>query len=117
MISIHEANDWDSLISGTLTITNSAASTQMFPALPGIKYVVIAITATNLAAGSTRMDILSAATRLFRINLPAVTGNFSVANPGGLYQTNPNEALNVQCSSGTADVDVTISALRVPTAP
>jgi hypothetical protein len=101
-------------VSATINRTN-AESGQLAAALAAGAYVVTAIMVTNASATvSTKVEILDAATVKWRGYAFKEGGGFFVSDPNGLFVTTKNQALNGKCVTTGADVDITISAYKIP---
>lgn len=104
----------DQRVSATLNRTN-AESGQLLTALADGAYVVTAISVTNAhATVGTKVEILDATTVKWRGYAAALGGGLVVSDPNGLFITTKNQAVNGKCATTGADVDIAVSAYKVP---
>ena len=104
----------DQRVSATINRTNTEAG-QLAAALAEGAYMVTAIMVTNASASvSTKVEILDKETVKWKGYAFKEGGGFVVSDPNGLFVTTKNQALNGKCVTTGADVDITISAYKIP---
>lgn len=104
------SSTWTAVSSSDITNTSS---TPVKTATASTRYVVTAITVSNMSATvATRVDILSASTVIWSGPASANGGGFSVKLDG--ITCPANEALNAQCATTSAQVRVAIEGYSTP---
>jgi hypothetical protein len=104
----------DERTSATLNRTNTESG-QLLAALAEGAYVVTAITVTNAhATVGTKVEILDGETVKWKGYAVAAGGGFVIADPNGLFVGTKNTKLNGKCATTGADVDITVSAYKIP---
>lgn len=104
----------DQRTSATLNRTNTESG-QLLAALAEGAYVVTAISVTNAhATVGTKVEILDKETVRWKGYAAALGGGLIVSDPNGLFVTTKNQAINGKCATTGADVDIAISAYKIP---
>jgi hypothetical protein len=99
--------------SGTLNRTNTESG-QILAAVENTAYVVTAFTVTNAhATVGTKVEILDGETLKWK-NFAGPGGGFSETDPNGLFVCSKNTALKGKCVTTGADVDISVSAYKIP---
>ncbi len=104
----------DERVSATLNRVNTESG-QLFAALTEGAYVVTAISVTNAhATVSTKVEILDGETVKWKGYAVAAGGGFVISDPNGLFVGTKNTKLNGKCATTGADVDISVSAYKIP---
>jgi hypothetical protein len=101
-------------VSATLNRTTAEAGA-LLAALAEGAYVVTSIMVTNASATvSTKVELLDNLTVKWRGYAFKEGGGFVASDPNGLFVTTKNQALNGKCATTGADVDIVVSAFKIP---
>jgi hypothetical protein len=104
----------DQRVSGTLNRTNTESG-QILAAVENVAYVVTAITVVNAhATVGTKVEILDGETVKWKGYAGALGGGFSIADPNGLFVGTKNTKLAAKNVTTGADVDINVSAYKIP---
>ncbi len=104
----------DQRVSGTLNRTN-AESGQILAEVENVAYVVTAITVVNASATvGTKVEILDGETVKWKGYAGVLGGGFSTSDPNGLFVGTKKTKLNGKCVTAGADVDISVSAYKIP---
>ncbi len=104
----------DQRTSATLNRTNTESG-QLLAAVENVAYVVTAITVVNgHATVGTKVEILDGETVKWKGYAGALGGGFSAADPNGLFVGTKNTKLAAKNATTGADVDINVSAYKIP---
>lgn len=104
----------DQRVSSTLNRTNAEAG-QLLAAAASTAYVVTAITVVNAHASvGTKVEILDGASAKWKGYAGPLGGGFAITDPSGLFVGTANTKLEGKCATTGADVDINVSAYKVP---
>ena len=101
-------------VSSTLNRT-TAEEGQLLAALASGAYVVTAIKVVNASpTTATKVEILDGASVKDKGGAGTNNGGWQVSDPNGLFVTTKNTALKAKCVTTGADVDIFVSAYKIP---
>lgn len=104
----------DQRVSSTLNRTNTEAG-QLLAAVASTAYVVTAITVINAhATVGTKVEIVDGASVKWKGYAGPLGGGVSAMDPNGLFVGSANTKLEGRCVTTGADVDIFVSAYKVP---